>query len=73
MQQEPHIFHLGLKQINFEIHSGYGGPLRCVPVNFGAFRSIPVRSGPFLLLYAPLTTHVSLILKSFDLQNSGNV
>ena len=30
--------------MNFDVHFGYGGP----------FRSIPVRPGPFLLLYAPL-------------------
>ena len=32
-----------VKQINFDVHSGYGGP----------FRSVSVHSGPFLLLYAP--------------------
>ena len=33
-----HVF-----RVNFEVRSGYGGP----------FRSVPVRSGPFLLVNAP--------------------
>ena len=31
-------------RVNFEVHSGYGGP----------FLSIPVRSGPFRLVNAPI-------------------
>ena len=30
-------------RVNYEVHSGYGGP----------FLSVPVRSGPFLLVNAP--------------------
>ena len=34
-------------EVNYEVHSGYGGP----------FLSIPVRSGPFLLVNAPVSRH----------------
>ena len=29
-------------RVNFEVHSGYGGPFLSIPVRSGAFRSIPV-------------------------------
>ena len=29
-------------RVNFEVHSGYGGPFLSIPVRSGALRSIPV-------------------------------
>ena len=41
-----------MKQINFDVHYGYGGPFWCVPYHSGVFRSIPVIIPTVALLLA---------------------
>ena len=45
-----------IKQIISDVHSGYGG-------HSGPFQSIPVHSGPFLLLYAPALSQAGSIFQ----------